>query len=107
MPRFYHQKNSSTYGSVWFSIVMFIVLIGILLVGLYFISEKNTKQEKKLLEQTIQKAIIQAYIYDGSYPESLEVLKKDFKLEYNESRFFVDYQVFGANIIPDVTVIEK
>ena len=50
-----------------------------------------------------------AYCYatEGTYPESLEDLKAHYGLTYDEDLFFVDYQTVGANIYPDVTIIEK
>ena len=34
-------------------------------------------------------------------------LKAHYGLTYDENLFFVDYQTVGANIYPDVTIIEK
>ena len=42
----------------------------------------------------------------GHYPESLDSIRSDYGLIYNEDLFYVDYQVRAQNIIPDVTIIE-
>ena len=44
---------------------------------------------------------------EGAYPESLEYLKENYGLIYDEDLFFVDYKVEGSNILPDITIIEK
>ena len=44
---------------------------------------------------------------EGTYPQSLDYLKEYYGLMYDEDLFFVDYQVMGSNILPDVTIIEK
>lgn len=47
------------------------------------------------------------YAIDGEYPQSLEELAARYGLTYDTSRFFVDYRVNGANLYPDVTIIER
>ena len=37
----------------------------------------------------------------------LEYLKENYGLTYNEDLFYVDYRTTGANLMPDVTIIEK
>ncbi len=34
-------------------------------------------------------------------------LKEEYGLQTDYEEFFVDYQVFGANLMPDVTVLER
>ena len=51
--------------------------------------------------------ICHCYSVEGVYPESLEYLKENYGLTYNEDLFYVDYRTTGANLIPDVTIIEK
>lgn len=55
----------------------------------------------------IKPRIVYCYATEGTYPESLEDLKAHYGLTYDEDLFFVDYQTVGANIYPDVTIIEK
>ena len=40
-------------------------------------------------------------------PKVLEDLKAHYGLTYDARPIFVDYQTVGANIYPDVTIIEK
>ena len=40
-------------------------------------------------------------------PFALEELAARYGLTYDTSRFFVDYRVNGANLYPDVTIIER
>ena len=63
--------------------------------------------QKESLESALIRNITYCYAVEGSYPESLDYLKEHYGLTYDEDRFFVDYQVIGANILPDVTIIEK
>ena len=59
------------------------------------------------LEQAVSRGIVHCYAMEGAYPESLQYLKDHYGLIYDEDRFFVDYQVLGSNLIPDVTIIDR
>ena len=39
--------------------------------------------------------------------QSLQELKDTCGIQYDTDSFFVDYQIAGANLLPDITVIER
>ncbi len=71
------------------------------------ISAHTAGEQEELLEQMIWRGITQCYVMEGSYPESLEYLEDAYGVSYDTDRYFVDYQVWGSNIVPEVTIIEK
>ena len=71
------------------------------------LSSKTNSEERALLESALNRSITHCYAIEGVYPESLEYLKANYGLTYDEDKFFVDYQPIGQDIMPDVTVIEK
>lgn len=70
-------------------------------------SEQIRTEQKTTLENAIQMGIAQCYAAEGRYPQNLEELKDDYGIQYDNDTFFVDYQIMGANIAPDVTIIER
>ena len=54
-----------------------------------------------------RRAALTCYAVEGAYPQSLDYLKTNYGITYNEDLFFVDYRISGANIFPDVTIIER
>ena len=70
-------------------------------------SDSTRRHQKESLERALNRSIVYCYATEGTYPESLEDLKAHYGLTYDEDLFFVDYQTVGANIYPDVTIIEK
>ena len=62
---------------------------------------------KRSLEEALQREIVQCYVLEGHYPDSLSYLEEQYGFSYDKEQFFVDYQLLGANIMPDVTVIER
>ena len=47
------------------------------------------------------------YALEGRYTETLQDLKDTCGIRYDTDLFFVDYQIGGANLLPDITVIER
>ena len=98
---------SSDLRKIVLSVCAFTLITGIFYQGIESLSSSTQKRQKESLESALIRNITYCYAVEGSYPESLDYLKEHYGLTYDEDRFFVDYQVIGANILPDVTIIEK
>ena len=73
----------------------------------FFSLREYGPQTKESLTQALNRDITYCYATTGRYPESLEAIKKDYGLIYDDSLFFVDYRTQGSNIYPEVTIIER
>ena len=71
------------------------------------IRQSNAAEQMAILEKAVNRSITQCYALEGTYPPNMEYLTAHYGLTYDEDLFFVDYQTVGANIYPDVTIIEK
>ena len=78
MVRFQNQKKSRKNRRVFLSICVFLVILLLFISGIDSFSDSTRRHQKESLERAL-----------------------------NEDLFFVDYQTVGANIYPDVTIIEK
>lgn len=105
--RFYHGRNPHPFRKLLTGLVAFLGAIVLFCQGMNSLSDRADKEQKKSLEEAIWRGITQCYAIEGRYPESLEYLKEAYGVQYDSERFFVDYQVLGSNIVPDVTIIEK
>ena len=106
MKRFSHEKSYNWIKHA-LTIVLFFALLFAFSSGLSSVSDKTAAQRAKNLEMAISRGIAHCYATKGHYPESLEYLKKHYSISYDTDEFFVDYQVLGENIFPDVTIIPK
>ena len=69
--------------------------------------EGNRKAEGiHLLEESVRRSAAACYAAEGMYPPDLLYLQEHYGLQIDESRYTVCYSVFGANMIPDITVLE-
>lgn len=88
------------------TILLFCMVVALFIAGTGSLSKGSTKRQKESLTDALSRDIIYCYATTGHYPESLEAIRSDYGLYYNEELFYVDYQVRAQNIIPDVTIIE-
>ena len=107
MARFEYQKKQHTYRKFIISVCVFLLIVLLFYQGIESLSSGSVRRQKESLENALNRSITYCYAVEGSYPESPEYLKKHYGITYDEDRFFVDYKIVGANILPDVTIIEK
>lgn len=107
MTRFYHGKKEHYFRRLIFSVLFFCCIAACFYIGVDSVFSRTKEEQKKSLEEAIQRGITHCYAVEGRYPQSLEYLKKEYGIQYDNHDFFVDYQIAGANIAPDVTIIEK
>ena len=107
MARFQYRKRDHIYRRFLLSACVFLCIIGAFYQGIQSLSAGTRKRQLESLENALTRGITYCYTVEGNYPESLEHLKENYGLVYDEDLFFVDYQVEGSNIFPDFTIIEK
>ncbi len=93
-------------GLAW-TILLFVLVIGIFLFAVTNISEDTADREETALTTALNRAIVNCYCVEGTYPPSLDYIKTNYGLIYDEDIFFVDYRAIGSNLLPDVTIVRK
>ena len=106
MIRFSHEKTSHRQRRLLWTILISVAVLIIFLIGVDRFSADSIRRQKENLENALQRTITYCYASEGMYPEDLDYLKDHYGLTWDESLFYVDYQVSGANIYPDVTILE-
>lgn len=105
----FEQKNRSLWQKLIYllPILAFIVLFVLFLQGIGSVSESTLSKQQESLETALERSISQCYAVEGSYPPSLEHLKQHYGLLYDEDSFFIDYEYYGSNLLPEVTVLRR
>ena len=88
-----------------------IILLMILLLGgvWMLVSRVDTAQsgaQTQFVTDAVHNAALTCYAVEGAYPNDLEYLRKHYGLAYDQSRYFVRYDAFGSNLMPDISVTE-
>jgi len=82
------------------------VAITALMFGLYQAQEANRAEAVRMLEETIMRVVVHSYAVNGRFPESLEYIVENYDIFIDTTRFLVHYEVFAANILPDIRIFE-
>ena len=85
---------------------VFAVIIGVFLFYIGSISDRSGSESKKVTEQAIRRALVSCYAIEGVYPSSVDYLEKNYGVLIDHSRYEVNFQTVGANVIPAVQLIE-
>ena len=100
-------KKTSGGRNIYLSVIVFLLLIFLFLSAIHSLSSGSLEEQQKNLEQALTQGAVHCYAVEGSYPQNLEQLLSRYNIVYDESRFFIDYQTEGQNMMPDITVIRK
>ncbi len=108
MNRFTHADlKTRIFGAINFSILFFVGVILVFIVLVSRFSGKSAARQKEILTEALNRDIVHCYSVEGIYPPSLEYIEEHYGLSYDHSRFIVDYESIGSNLMPNVTVIER
>lgn len=93
-------------GGVWAALAAFVLALSVFLVGLGNTNRAVRGNGRRLAEEAIRRAAVTCYALEGAYPESYAYLKEHYGLAINEGLYHVEYSIFAANLMPDITVVE-
>lgn len=89
------------------SVAAFLILLLLFLGGIRSVSDTTAAQQLESLQTALSRSIAQCYAVEGMYPPDLQYLKDHYGLIYDETEFLVDYEAYGSNLMPEVTVLRK
>ena len=105
--RFEYETPPSFFRGLFLSIILFAVVLGMFFAGVGTIAGRTSSEESKTLHEAVSRGVTRCYAIEGCYPESIDYLIANYGLMFDEDRFYIDYRPLGANIMPDITIIDK
>lgn len=98
------KAENSALGRALFTLAALVVMIvvAVLIFGKMGNETENTQAE--LVRRSVRRALTTCYATEGAYPMSLDYLKQNYDLTYNEERFYVFYDAFASNVMPEIRV---
>ena len=77
-------------------------------VALYaWLGRVQDRNETETVRNAIREAALTCYAVEGAYPDSVDYLREHYRLAYDTERYFVTYDAFASNLIPDIWVTVK
>ena len=92
-------------------LIKFAVLVCV--IGLLFsaslthLEQGQHREDKQILEEALRRTAVACYAAEGFYPPDVAYMQQHYGLHFDESRFFVRYEVFASNLMPSITVLDK
>lgn len=94
-------KKDIAAGAVFVALILGFVLL------LNSLTATSGDQEAQLVHDAVKNAVLTCYAVEGTYPETLDYLRENYKLAYNMERFVVEYDAFASNLMPTISVRER
>lgn len=88
------------------SIIFFAVAVGISVGSVKWFSGQADREGTDTLKSAIRRASVQCYAIEGRYPPSVQYLQDNYGIQIDEKRYYVFYNGFASNVMPDITVVE-
>lgn len=107
MARFQSERRHIFQNKALVSFFIFLIVLLLFLKGIQGLSQTTVFRQKEQLETALSRAATYSYATNGYYPENLDTLLKEYKINYNQQIFYVDYQVLGGNLFPEITILLK
>jgi hypothetical protein len=88
------------------TLLLFLAVVLVLLYGLSSAAQSSAREGRRIVEESVRRAVVSCYAIEGVYPESLDYLREHYNLHIDQNKYYVRYEVFASNVMPEVTVIE-
>ena len=77
-------------------------------VALYsWVAKMQARNETETVRNAVREAALTCYAVEGAYPASVDYLREHYRLAYDTERYYVTYDAFASNLIPDIWVTER
>ncbi|MCL1831528.1 MAG: hypothetical protein FWG45_01300 [Oscillospiraceae bacterium] len=98
------QKRKFKVPSALITAVVFSAVTLFVIVMLNNAATTTDKEAIAALEESIVRATVSCYAFEGVYPDNLDYLIENYNLVIDEERFFVHYEKSMDNIMPIIIV---
>jgi hypothetical protein len=86
-------------------IITIIAVVSVVTMDEFWKNSNDAQPDR--IKEAIERACVQCYALEGSYPPDLEYLSEHYGLILNEDKYFYYYEIFASNIMPYVEVYER
>lgn len=87
-----------------------IVALAVLLffgIGLGRLEQGRKAEGRQQLEDALRRTAVACYGAEGFYPPDVDYMVNYYGLQYDEEDYWVHYELFASNLMPEITVVEK
>lgn len=98
-------KQKSQLPGFLLSAAVFAAVLYVFVQSISAMQSRTQADQLEALDRAIRRASVQCYSIEGRYPPSVEYLEEHYGVVIDRSRYFVFYEGWASNLMPDITVI--
>lgn len=92
----------------WLMLPVAVILILVIFAGaLDDLNTDRAEEDQRQLEQVLRRGCMTCYAAEGIYPPNLDYLEEHYGIQIDRERYTVYYDIFGSNLMPEITVLEN
>ncbi len=89
------------------TLAVFVLVLLLVLRGVSEASEAREAEALRVTEDSLHRAVMSCYALEGRYPPTLAYLTEHYGVYVDEEAYFVDYEIFATNLMPEITVLRR
>ena len=89
------------------AVLVFAAVLCLFWFGFSAVSRDSQQESRRLLERSIDRAIVNCYAIEGMYPPDFSYLEENYGVHVDPEKYLVDYQVFASNVKPVVQLLDR
>lgn len=87
--------------------LFFLFAVALFLFGLSRAGAMTGEKSLADLKNAVRRAAVSCYAIEGVYPPDLLYLRENYGLMIDEEKYFVRYDAFASNLMPEIEVYVK
>lgn len=91
----------------WPHAILFGLVLVFVIVGVQTTSLQSSTESLTITQDAVKRALVECYSIEGAYPPDISYLEKNYGLQLDNAKYYVYYDAYAENIMPDVAVVEK
>lgn len=88
-------------------LTLMILVAGLILSGFSRIHRAKSGEDILQLTDALRRGAVACYAQEGFYPPDIDFLVEYSGILWDRDRYWIHYEIFASNLMPDITVIEK
>ena len=104
------RKEKRGLGNLLKGVLLPVAVVAVLVFFATALNSLDSGREAENLEQleeALRRGCVACYAVEGVYPPDLDYLEEHYGIQIDRERYFVHYDVFAENLMPDIKVMEN
>ena len=89
------------------ALTLIAVIAALALFAFSRVDQAKSHRDIQNLTESLRRGALACYAQEGFYPPDITFLLEYSGVRFDSDRYWIHYEIFASNLMPDITVIEK